>query len=284
MNRIDRAIISIIVTVLVTIVGFAQNPIPNPGFENWTGTEPDGWFTNNAPGFAQPVKQSSTSHSGSYSAQVEVVSFLGSPYPGWMQAWFPVSQRHANLTFWFQFLQVGADGAYATVYMTSNGNLVGAGAGFTYEAQSSWTQTLIEIEYFSLDVPDTCYISIGVSGDSLGNDPNLGTLARIDDLAFSGVVSVKEGVQHPLGYSLEQNYPNPFNPITNIEFSIPQSSDVELVIYNPLGQTVATLVKEQLSAGSYSVDWNAKGFPSGIYFYRITAGDFTQTRKLLLAK
>ena len=85
-------------------------------------------------------------------------------------------------------------------------------------------------------------------------------------------------------FQLKQNYPNPFNPTTNIEFSVPQSSDVKLVVYNQLGETVATLVNEHLSAGSYKADWNAEDLPSGIYFYRITAGDFSKTMKLMLIK
>jgi hypothetical protein len=83
---------------------------------------------------------------------------------------------------------------------------------------------------------------------------------------------------------LEQNYPNPFNPVTNIMFQIPKSNFVTLKIFNILGKEVATLVNEKLNAGSYIVDWNASVYPSGVYFYRIQAGDFIETKSMVLVK
>ncbi|KXK43973.1 MAG: peptidase S8/S53 subtilisin kexin sedolisin, partial [Chlorobi bacterium OLB5] len=83
----------------------------------------------------------------------------------------------------------------------------------------------------------------------------------------------------------KQNYPNPFNPITNIEFSIAKTNDVSLIIYNSIGQQVATLVNQQLSPGTYKYDFNASGLPSGSYYYRLTAGDdYVKTNKMILVK
>ena len=87
-------------------------------------------------------------------------------------------------------------------------------------------------------------------------------------------------------FSLSQNYPNPFNPSTKIRFAIPGSSVAQtfLSVYDVLGKEVAKLVNEKLKPGIYSVDWNAANYPSGIYFYRITAGDFADTKKMILTK
>jgi hypothetical protein len=85
-------------------------------------------------------------------------------------------------------------------------------------------------------------------------------------------------------YSLEQNYPNPFNPSTKINFSIPVQSNVELTVFNILGQKVATLVNESLKAGNHSVTFDASKIASGMYFYRIEAGQFASTKKMLLMK
>ncbi|HLP18491.1 MAG TPA: T9SS type A sorting domain-containing protein [Bacteroidota bacterium] len=90
--------------------------------------------------------------------------------------------------------------------------------------------------------------------------------------------------QTPHEFALAQNYPNPFNPSTTIQFSLPVSTRTELKIYDALGRTVATLVNEEMPAGRYSVQWNAGGFASGMYIYRLTAGTFVQTRKLMLVK
>jgi hypothetical protein len=83
---------------------------------------------------------------------------------------------------------------------------------------------------------------------------------------------------------MSQNYPNPFNPSTSIRFSIPESGNVRLVVYNAVGQEVAVLVDAQKSAGSYEVSFDATKLPSGIYLYTIQSGNFTQTRKMMLLK
>lgn len=88
----------------------------------------------------------------------------------------------------------------------------------------------------------------------------------------------------PLTYSLDQNYPNPFNPSTTIKFAIPQQSNVTLKIYNMLGQEVATLVNEQMTAGNYTVNFDASNLSSGIYLYSIKAGQFNVTKKMMLIK
>jgi hypothetical protein len=98
-------------------------------------------------------------------------------------------------------------------------------------------------------------------------------------------VSVDESAPTtPLAFALEQNYPNPFNPATSIKYQIPNTSRVTLKVYDVLGKEVATLVAAMEEPGHKSVQWNASGMASGVYFYRLTAGDFVQTRKLLLLR
>lgn len=88
----------------------------------------------------------------------------------------------------------------------------------------------------------------------------------------------------PTSFNLFQNYPNPFNPSTNIKFDIPKSSYVKITVYDNLGKEVAKLVDKKLSAGSYEVNWIAKNYASGIYYYRIGAEEFTNVKKMLLIK
>jgi hypothetical protein len=105
-------------------------------------------------------------------------------------------------------------------------------------------------------------------------------------------VSVKEEVNFPTEFSLSQNYPNPFNPSTKIKYTIPSvtlrqaQSDrlVTLKVYDVLGNEVATLVNEAKSAGEYEVDFDGSALPSGIYFYQLAAGNFLQTKKMILLK
>ena len=85
-------------------------------------------------------------------------------------------------------------------------------------------------------------------------------------------------------YMLSQNYPNPFNPSTDIRFEMPVLSDVKLAVYDELGREVTVLLNSKLSAGSYSYHWNASGYSSGIYFYRLETNNFVETRKMILVK
>jgi len=88
----------------------------------------------------------------------------------------------------------------------------------------------------------------------------------------------------PQRFVLEQNYPNPFNPMTEIAYSLPKACRVRLTIYNILGQRVATLVDERQLAGYRSLRWDASAYASGVYFYRLQAGDFVETRKMVLLR
>lgn len=88
----------------------------------------------------------------------------------------------------------------------------------------------------------------------------------------------------PKKFSISQNYPNPFNPVTKISFDIPKNSPVKISVFDMLGREVEVIVNTQLAAGRYSAEWNAVNYSSGIYFYRISASDFTETRKMILVK
>jgi len=88
----------------------------------------------------------------------------------------------------------------------------------------------------------------------------------------------------PKDYSLAQSYPNPFNPLCTIKYAIPEAGRVTLRVYNILGAEVATLMNGYQDAGYKSTEFNASQLPSGIYYYRLTAGDFTDIKKMLLIK
>lgn len=88
----------------------------------------------------------------------------------------------------------------------------------------------------------------------------------------------------PTEFALMQNYPNPFNPSTTIRYDVPKETNVTLKIYDIMGREVAELVNQRHDAGAYQIAWNANGMTSGVYFYRISAGDFTSVRKLILMK
>jgi hypothetical protein len=88
----------------------------------------------------------------------------------------------------------------------------------------------------------------------------------------------------PVVFSLKQNYPNPFNPVTNFEFQIASFRLTKLSVYDALGKEIASIINEELAPGTYKIRWDASELPSGIYFYTLNSGEFTQTRKMILVK
>jgi hypothetical protein len=98
------------------------------------------------------------------------------------------------------------------------------------------------------------------------------------------VTGIGDGDTIPKTFSLGQNHPNPFNPTTTIGFSLPKPSRVTLRIFDVSGRLVRTLADEEMPAGVHRKIWDATGVATGVYFYRIQAGDFVQTRKLVLLK
>ena len=101
----------------------------------------------------------------------------------------------------------------------------------------------------------------------------------------TGITVLNENI--PNDFVLQQNYPNPFNPVTSIEFSIPKSEFITLKVYNILGEEVATLVSERLTTGKYKYEWDASrpaGIASGVYLYRLQAGAYVETSKMILMR
>ncbi len=102
------------------------------------------------------------------------------------------------------------------------------------------------------------------------------------------ITNISKDSDIPLTFSLSQNYPNPFNPTTMINYQLPMTSEVDLSVYNILGQKVVTLVSQKQPAGKHQIEWDASGYASGVYFYRLraesNAHNLMQTRKLVLLK
>ena len=116
-----------------------------------------------------------------------------------------------------------------------------------------------------------------------------GIMANVDSVMVRNLSGAPVGIHHinenaPTSFDLKQNYPNPFNPSTSISYDIAKEEFVNIVVYNSIGQEVKTLVNEHKLAGSYTINFDASSLPSGIYLYRIKAGNFTKSIKMSLIK
>jgi S-formylglutathione hydrolase FrmB len=142
--------------------------------------------------------------------------------------------------------------------------------------------TRFDQELSAHNIPHT-FVTYPSGGHTFTVDAATNSLQWVDSIMNSPPLDIDEtSAQMPTLFELRQNYPNPFNGQTTISFSIPRSTYATLKIFSTLGQKIATLVSKDLTPGTYSTEWNANNVASGIYFYRLQAGDFTQTRKLIL--
>ena len=155
------------------------------------------------------------------------------------------------------------DNYVGTILRTTNG-------GTNWTLQSSGTTSVLYGVFF-IDANN---------GWTVGTN---GTILRTTNGGVTFVVEEKDD-EAPAEFLLFQNYPNPFNSSTTINYSITQSVLVTLKVYDVLGTELETLVNENKTVGTYDLNWNAAILPSGVYFYRIQAGEFAQTRKMILLK
>jgi len=165
-----------------------------------------------------------------------------------------------------RILETGSDGKILLTYIYPNGVI-----DFSYQETSFTGMKLNKIDVF-LD-NDFPYVWVGGNGFTIW-------YRQFEKI----VTDVRRNNPPPSSFALSQNYPNPFNPSTIIAFALPVKSFVTLKIFDILGREVTTLISKELSAGNHEWDWNATGFVSGVYFYRIQAGSYSQTKKLVILR
>jgi photosystem II stability/assembly factor-like uncharacterized protein len=163
-------------------------------------------------------------------------------------------------------LETGGDGKILLTYIYPNGVV-----DFSYQEPSYTGIKLNKIDVFvDNNFP---YVWIGGNGFTIW-------YRQFEKI----VTDVKRNNPPPSSFALSQNYPNPFNPSTIITFALPTKSFVTLKIFDILGREITTLISKELSAGNHEWEWNATGFVSGVYFYRLQAGSFTATKKVVLLR
>jgi hypothetical protein len=178
------------------------------------------------------------------------------------------SQLPPGIHFW----GVSCHGSQNATAVGSNGTILRtADGGNTWSAQQSGAGSKLLAEV---------HFSDSRNGSAVGDS---GFIIRT---TTGGVVSVDDprAFTLPKVFLLFQNFPNPFNPTTRIEYAIPKTSHVSLKVFDVLGREVATLVDELQDVGSKSVEFDASGLASGVYLYRLQAGGFVETKKLLLLR
>jgi hypothetical protein len=140
-------------------------------------------------------------------------------------------------------------------------------------------------QFLGIDVTDISYVDDLTEFQVLTE--YISSIGTISPQGESRITDIKEIIKTeslPNEFKLNQNFPNPFNPTTNISFTIPKENFTELKVYNLIGEEISTLVSADLKPGSYHFSWNASSLSSGIYFYKLRSGNFTELKKAILLK
>jgi hypothetical protein len=236
--------------------------------------------------------------------------------------WFSQTSGTSNTLYGVSFTDANlgsAVGSYGTILRTMNGGIPVELISFTSSVNQNnvtldWaTATELNNQGFEIERASSSTTPVQV-WEKVGFVPGAGTTTeprsysfidsdlepgnysyRLKQIDYDGTFEYSEEVEaeihslEPVEFSLEQNYPNPFNPVTIIRYSLLSKSLVRLKVYNLLGEEVTTLINELKEAGSYEVEFNShsgsvRNLPSGVYLYRINAGEYTATKKMILLK
>jgi hypothetical protein len=184
---------------------------------------------------------------------------------------------------YYKYFPISGDTMIVNCKFYKNGSVIGKTSYGTTQTVSSWTPLIAPVTYTTAETPDSATIILSCFSRVPRGDSKL----YIDNISFNTLItSVDHTVSAgtPAGFALAQNYPNPFNPTTNIMIVLPVQSRVRLSVLDVLGREVSILLADELGAGTYTRQWNASAMPSGMYFYRLQAGSFTETKKLLLVR
>jgi hypothetical protein len=285
-NLQEKVSMKLIHTMFLVLFGVVtlNAQVPNGGFENWTNEfMPDGWYSNTFPGVWTTVEKTTEAHEGSLAARMQVIDFMGTPILPVLGTLFQVDQVYQTLSGYYRFHPVtNNEVLMVTAFYFSDGALLSSGFLIIEEAAEVYTPFSFNIEEIGAGSADSVMIQFELLSND-NTDPGVGSFAYIDYISFGEPTGINDN-EVPFSYSLRQNYPNPFNPTTTIEFSVARDSYVDIKVFNALGREVASPVKDNYPAGNYKVNFSGSNLPSGAYFYRIQAGEFTETRKMILLK
>ncbi len=258
----------------ITMISRAQ--IPNPGFEFWTGGDPDGWVTSNLfPAGLVNIIKTTDVHSGSFALQGDVVDFSGTPMAPVIQSGpggvgFPINEKFQALELYYKFTSANADKFSVNVVFTKNGEAVAQGAVANVADVENYKQLIIPMGYAIMVTPDTAIIQISITGPTVGSDVHLGSVMFVDDLEF--ILNV--GIGDPSGSDMAVKcYPNPASDRINILLNENVSGEVILNVFDVYGKKIKEMAGKPDQNGKNLFQFSVGDLSSGLYFYAINGQD-----------
>lgn len=241
------------------------------GNTNWTMA--GGWNTTTTQSFS-PTRSFSESPTGNYGNSSTRTMTLA---VGRNITSAPVT----ILSFYHRYAIDPLDNAYIDV--SSDNGTTWQSAKYYYGTNNTWTQEVLDITELA-----GASSQFKVRFTVVTNRQDVADGWYVDNIKISNypdvLTSTGNNNQIPLKFGLDQNFPNPFNPATVIKYQVPENTNVRVVVYDALGKAVRTMVNEYKTAGSYELSFDGAGLASGLYFYKMEAGDFTEVKKMMLIK
>ena len=256
--------------------GMAFSQIPNPGFENWTNGDPNGWITSNILGAGIiNITQSSDHHGGSYAVKGEIIDFFGTPMLCVLQSGtegegFPISESYQAVNLYYKFTSVEGDRFSVNIAFEKNGSPIAQGAVAIPASYSDYTYLSVPMDYQIEETPDLATIQIMIIGPVTGTDVHVGSTMYVDDMSFTvttGTGSIKE--QKPVITC----YPNPASQILTIRLQEIMPAGAVICIYDIYGRMVKELVNGSGQGVLDEIVIPVQDLPAGLYLYSIKGKD-----------
>lgn len=213
----------------------------------------------------------------------------------WMASPVRVNDVTTNNQYW-PVIQCDNNGIlYAIYYDTRAGaSAINAYVAYSTDAGITWVNQIMSDSSFTQQQPNSDvrfgdYIQIDAYDGKVipvWTDQRKGFPDQeIYSANLSGLLAVNPiSTEIPVSFALYQNYPNPFNPVTKIKFDLPKGSFTKIVVFDAIGREISTIFSQMLTAGAYETEFNASNLTSGVYFYKLTSGEFSETKKMLVVK
>jgi hypothetical protein len=276
---------SAILSAILLIASYSNAQIPNGDFEEWSNELPVGWITNWAP-ISQTISMSTSAYDSSYALQGQVVGIPSiTPPTGETGQFgnaepilgFPYAFQPVGFSGYYQFSPAGNDMFVIGARFKRNGVWTDTAQFVTSSGTQGWKVFHVLINWKSSTLPDSADVYFQITNPGGDKACHLGSQFLLDALRFdTTLANVYETPSKD--FDLAQNSPNPFGSVTKITYTLPEGGYVSLQVYDVTGRLIRNVLQTQQSAGLHEQLFNADGLPSGVYFYRLTSGQYSMGR------
>lgn len=272
---------------LFPFVVSAQNPVPNPGFESWTLTDPDHWLSNNTLPLFATIESTSDAHSGSFAARASVVDLSGSMISPFLSAenpngtGFPIQIAYTTFQCWYKADLAGSDAFIVTVVMyNDSAQAIGSADIAITTSTSSYTLLTLPIDYPSGTNVASCIIQF-IAADVTGmQTAHLGTTFMVDDVELTGINSILTSAVHP---SISV-FPNPCKNEITIKSDFLSHSKMRVNLLNQNGELVYQENVTEFGKLTHQFPIALPVLPGGIYFIKLETEDFLYTKRIVVLR